>query len=129
MTTGPADGQLLDARPQQPTNPMFVGASQLFNLLNQASGADTSPAVNVVGFSHGSLELTGTATSSISVQLEGSCAEENPDVSGASWSNLGSAVTAMGITSISFAGVRFIRAVQTAPSGGYVNVNLSVVAP
>lgn len=128
MATSQSDGQLLDARPGLPQHPLAVRASILYNLINNVTVADTSPGVNVIGFNNGSLELTGAVTGAISVQLEGSCSVQNPDVDGSAWSNLGSAVTAKGITPVTLSGVRWVRAVQTgSPTGGALNVNFSAV--
>lgn len=128
MATQDSDGQLLDARPGFPQHPLAVNSSVLYNLIQNTTVADTSPGVNVIGFKTASLELTGAASGAISVQLEGSCSLQNPDVDGSSWSNLGSAVTAKGITSVTLNGIRWVRAVQSgSPTGGALNVNFSAV--
>lgn len=128
MSTQPSDGQLLDARPGLPLHPLAVGASILYNLILATDVADTSPGVNVIGFKNASVELTGSATGSISVQMEGSCSVQNPDVDGSAWSSLDSAITTKGISSLSLNGIRWVRAVMAGnPSGGTINVNLSAV--
>lgn len=132
MATEASDGQVLDIHPPNPVQAMPVSSSVLINL-NQnvpASTADTSPWVQFQPFSRAAIEISGTATSGISVQFNGSCSDDNPSVSGALGSSLGAAVTAKGISFVTWAGVRWVQAVVAdTTSGGYVNVALSAVAP
>lgn len=130
MATLPSDGQLLDAKPQDATHAAACASSILYNLINATTVADTSPWVRFQPFSRAAIELFGSATDAIAVQMFGSTSEENPTDSGQTGSALGSSITALGATFVVWPGIRWVQAVQTGnPTGGTLSVNISAVAP
>ena len=131
MATNASDGQApYDVHPPNPVEAIAASSSIAYNLINNVVVADTSNWVDFRAFSRAAIELSGGATAVISVQFWGSLSDDNPSVSGATGFVLGSAITALGITFVSWPGVRWIKAVQTGdPTGGNLNVNISAVAP
>src|SRR5665213_964793 len=131
MATNASDGQVpFDLHPPNPVNALAVSSSIAYELIHQVVVADTSHWVDFRAFSRAAIEVSGGATGATNLQFYGSLSDDNPALSGEAGSVLGSAITTLGITFVSWPGVRFIKVVQTGnPTGGALNVRISAVAP
>lgn len=119
-----SDGQLITIYPEFPEQ---VIPNKNVLLIDTATGADNGQWVPYTPFSHASVELSGTAASGISVQICGSNAPIMPANTSAG-SPIGSALTAMGMTTIDTP-TRWIKAkVAAGLTGGNISVTINTVA-
>ena len=119
----------LEQRPQTVTQPQAVEANLLLMMINAAASTINSEFCDIRNFSKFALEVDTIATEDISVQLVGSCLDEQPSADSGAGYNLGSPVTSAGITFPSLAGVRWVQAQLTNTSEDAVTVLLSAIAP
>lgn len=130
MTTQPSDGQILEQRPQNVTQPQAVEANLLVNMIQDATASDNSPWVDIRSWSKFALEvLKVSGDGTFSLQLVGSCQEQNPNLASTDGSDLGSPVTDAGITFPTLNAVRWVQAQLTISGTATINVNLSGIAP